>query len=69
MIRLGVPPLQIDILTTVTGVEFDRCYSERVDTEIDGIVVSIVSRDRLIENKRASGRKKDAADVEALESP
>jgi hypothetical protein len=69
VIRLGVPPLQIDILTTVTGVEFDRCYSERVDTEIDGIVVSIVSRDRLIENKRASGRKKDAADVEALESP
>ncbi len=66
IVRLGVPPLQIDILTSVTGVEFAPCYAERIDADVDGVVVSIVSRDRLLENKQASGRAKDLADIEAL---
>lgn len=65
--RIGAPPLQVDILTSVDGVEFDACFAERVEVVIDELPVSIISRERLIENKRATGRTQDLADAEALE--
>ncbi len=67
VIQLGYPPLRIDLLTSIDGVEFDACYSRRVVTPIDGVPVPFLHSEDLIRNKRASGRAQDLADVEALE--
>jgi len=64
--RMGVPPLQIDILTDVSGVAFKDCYKKRCVAEIDGVQVSIISLKHLRKNKRASGRHKDLDDLENL---
>ncbi len=65
-IRIGIPPLQIEILTTIDGVEFSRCYQNRNVINIDGIEVNIISREDLKTNKKASGRHRDLDDVEHL---
>jgi hypothetical protein len=64
--QLGLPPNRIDILTGVSGVTFAEAWPDRVEAEIDGIRVPFLGRDALIKNKRASGRKRDLGDIEAL---
>jgi len=64
--RFGVPPLQVDLLTSIAGVDFGDCYAEKTEMLVQGVVVPVISRERLIQNKLASGRFKDLADVEAL---
>ncbi len=68
VIRMGLPPLRIEILTTISGVNFDECYSERVTSIIDGVEVNIISLKHLKINKKASGRYKDLDDLEHLGS-
>lgn len=67
VIRMGVPPLRIEVLTTISGVDFGECYSERVVDALDDIEVNIISLKHLKVNKRASGRLKDLADLEYLD--
>ncbi|MDA1017666.1 MAG: hypothetical protein O3A00_24805 [Planctomycetota bacterium] len=67
IIRAGFPPLRIEVLTTVSGVEFTQCYERMTRVDIDGIPVTIISFDDLRTNKRASGRTKDLADLEHLD--
>ena len=67
IVRMGVPPLRIEILTTISGVSFENCYPQRVTAQIDGIEVPIISLEHLKLNKRASGRFKDLADLEQLQ--
>jgi hypothetical protein len=64
--QLGVPPYRIDLLTSISGVDFDAAWTERVDGEIAGVRVPILGRKSFIRNKRATGRTKDLADLEAL---
>ena len=66
IVRMGVPPIRIEIHTTVSGVEFEDCYSRRVEGMFDGITVAVVSLGDLKSNKRASNRAKDLADLENL---
>jgi hypothetical protein len=66
IVRMGVPPMRIEVLTTVDGVSFEDCYAARVTTEIDGQEVQLISRKHLRVNKRASGRHKDLDDLEHL---
>jgi hypothetical protein len=66
--QIGVAPRRIDILTSITGVDFDEAWAERQTAEVDGVVLSILSRKHMIRNKRATGRPKDLADVVWLES-
>jgi hypothetical protein len=66
VVRMGVPPIRIEILTSISGVEFDSCYTEREMVPIEEIVVPVISLARLRENKAASGRAKDLADLESL---
>ena len=66
-IQLGHPPRRIDLLTSISGVDFETAWSSREVAQLDGVVVSIVGRDVLIANKRASGRPKDLADLDHLE--
>jgi len=66
IVRMGVPPLRLEIITTISGVEFDACYARRVEMEIDSVPVSVIGLDDLKANKRASGRHKDLNDLEQL---
>ena len=65
IIRMGVPPLRLEILTTISGVDFEECYGRRESAEIEGILVPVIRLEDLKRNKRASGRLKDLADLEA----
>jgi hypothetical protein len=64
--HLRVPPYRIDLLTSISGVEFDAAWTERVAGEIAGVRVPVLGRTSFIRNKRATGRTKDLADLEAL---
>ena len=66
LVRMGVPPIRIEILTSISGVEFESCYAEKEMTQIEEILVPVISLARLRENKAASGRAKDLADLESL---
>jgi hypothetical protein len=65
--QIGVAPYRIDIVTSITGVEFDDAWVNRNQTTIDGIRVAVIGRDDLLKNKRATGRPKDLADAAWLE--
>jgi len=66
VIQLGVPPVRIDILTFLSGMEWDTASSHKVPDAIDGVPVFVIGREDYIANKKASGRAKDLADIEAL---
>ena len=66
--QIGVPPRRIDILTSIDGVAFDEAWCERKEFEIEGRRLSVIGREQLLKNKRASGRPKDLADIAWLES-
>ncbi len=66
VIRLGVPPVRIELATTVSGVNFNECYAERVADILDGVKVNLISLRHLKINKKASGRHQDLADLENL---
>jgi hypothetical protein len=66
VVRMGLPPVRIEILTTISGVEFEACYAERETIQIEEIAVPVISLGRLRQNKAASGRAKDLADLENL---
>ena len=66
--QIGVAPRRIDIITTASGLQFEETYKRSAAIDIEGIEVHIPSIEDLICNKRASGRIKDMADAEALES-
>ncbi len=66
VIRMGVEPNRIEILTGIDGVEFSACKPREVAGEIDGIPVSIIALEDLKTNKKASGRYKDLNDLEHL---
>ena len=64
---MGVPPVRLEILTSISGVEFAECYGRRVKTEWDGVAVALIDLPDLKRNKQASGRLKDLLDLEQLE--
>jgi len=66
IIRMGVPPVRIEIATTISGVDFAECYAQRVEDQLDGVQVKLIDRDHLKRNKKASGRHQDLADLEHL---
>lgn len=66
IVRLGVPPVRIEVSTTISGVDFAECYAARVTDTLDGIPTNIISLGHLKLNKRASGRHQDLADLEHL---
>lgn len=66
IVRMGNIPLRIEILNSISGVSFDECYRERMETTIDGVDVPMIALHHLKENKRASGRHKDLEDLKRL---
>jgi predicted nucleotidyltransferase len=67
VIQLGQPPRRIDLMTTIDGVDFDRCYARRETVELAGVRLNIIGLEDFKANKRATGRLKDLADLEGLE--
>ena len=67
IVQIGFPPRRIDIMTSVTGLDFEDAWAGRVTHRMDGLEVPFIGRDALLANKRATGRPKDLADIEALE--
>lgn len=65
--QIGVPPVRIDIITAIDGVDFSNAWVDRVVATLGGVSVPVLSRKHLIANKKAAGRLQDLADVERLE--
>lgn len=63
----GRPPLRVDLINEVSGVEFDDAWSERFKVQTDGPELFVISLRHLKMNKKASGRLKDLADLETIE--
>jgi hypothetical protein len=66
VVQIGYPPNRIDILSTVSGLEFTSCYAQRVKTILDGVEVNFIDLENLRKNKKASGLLQDLADLENL---
>ena len=66
VLQIGVAPIRIDIITSITGVEFDEAWPARLQAVFDGEPVGVLSRQHLIQNKSATGRPQDLADVDFL---
>ena len=65
--RMGTPPVMVDIMPRISGVEFETAWHRRVDIKIsDMLMVPFISRDDLLTAKIAAGRAQDLADVAAL---
>ncbi len=65
--QMGVAPGRIDLLTSLTGVDFTDAWERRELGELGGVPVSFIGRDDLVRNKRSLGRPRDLADVAELE--
>lgn len=65
--QIGVAPVRIDLLTSVSGVEFDDAWPGRLPVSVAGTPFAVIGRDALLRNKRATGRPKDLVDAETLE--
>lgn len=66
IIRMGTPPIRIEIATSITGVDFAECWAERIIDRLDDVDVNIISLKHLKINKKAAGRHKDFDDLENL---
>jgi hypothetical protein len=66
VVQLGHPPNRIDILLSLSGVDFSECFAHRVETVVEGVTVNFIALEDLKQNKKASGRLQDLADIESL---
>ena len=67
VVQIGQPPRRIDLLTDLSGLDFDEAWKNRTMHSVGAFNVPFLGRDDLIRNKRASGRPKDLADLDILE--
>lgn len=65
--QIGVPPCRVDLLTSLTGLDFEAAWAQRVMGRVGDLDVAFIGRDALVRNKRALGRLRDLADLESLE--
>lgn len=66
VIQLGQPPRRIDLLTSITGVSFEEAWADKVTAVLEGVPVNLIGRNPLIQNKKATRRPQDLADLSAL---
>ncbi len=66
VVQLGVPPVRIDLITSITGVSWDEAFAGKTAGRYGDIPVDYIGREQFITNKRAAGRQKDMADLEVL---
>jgi hypothetical protein len=66
VIQIGLPPRRIDILTAISGVAFEDAWPGRVTHSVGSLPIPFIGREAFVRNKKASGRARDLADLEAL---
>lgn len=66
VVQIGLPPRRIDLITEITGVDFEEAWDARTSHLVGSLEVPFLGREQLVRNKRATGRLKDRADLEAL---
>ena len=66
VVQLGVPPVRIDLITSLTGLSWDEVFAGRIAGSYGDVPVDYIGREQFIANKRATGRQKDLADLEML---
>ena len=66
--QIGLPPIRIDIITNIDGVEFEEAWPDRLETLFGGVPAFVLSRHHLITNKKTAARLQDLADVQQLEA-
>ena len=64
--RIGRSPVQIDIINEASGIDFEDCYKRKFLLNVNGLDISMISKEDLIINKKVSGRHKDLADVDTF---
>jgi predicted nucleotidyltransferase len=64
--QMGIPPVRVDILMGIPGLNFENVWNRRVEVDFDGLLVAFISREDLIASKLASGRPQDLIDAETL---
>ena len=64
--QIGLPPQRIDILTSVSGVDFEAAWAERLPVDVENVTVAVLGLRHLYENKLACGREKDLLDAKIL---
>lgn len=67
MIEMGVPPVQIHVMSTISGVSWSEIWAQRAEGPFGNRMVQYIGREALIRNKRAAARPKDLSDIDALE--
>ena len=66
VVQVGQPPLRIDVMTSISGADFEACYRARVTADADGLALDVIGLDCLRANKAATGRPQDLADMDRL---
>jgi hypothetical protein len=66
IIQLGVAPVRIDIMTSISGIDWETAARGCAHGFYSDLPVRYIGRNEFIQNKRACGRKKDAADLEVM---
>jgi hypothetical protein len=65
--QLGMPPVRIDVLTSISGVEFATAWDRRKEADFDDVPAHFIAIEDLLTNKRTVGRTSDRLDCERLE--
>jgi hypothetical protein len=66
IVRMGLPPVRIEVMNTIDGVEFVKCLQTQIVADFDGIPVPVIDLSSLKINKQSSGRPKDLDDLQHL---
>jgi hypothetical protein len=66
IVQLGMPPVRVDLITSITGVSWEEAWNGRVEASYGDVPVAYLGRHQFIANKLATGRRKDLADLELL---
>jgi hypothetical protein len=67
MLQMGLPPVQIHVMSSISGVDWDEVSADRVEGRLGAHTISYLGRQTFLKNKRAAGRLKDLADIDAIE--
>lgn len=67
MLQMGLPPVQIHVMSAISGVEWDEAWADRVEGPLGRHTVPFLGRTTFLRNKRAAARPQDLADIDALQ--
>lgn len=67
IIRFGVPPMRLEILNDISGVSFEECWGSHDVLRFREVEIPVITIEKLLQNKKASGRQKDVLDLQMLQ--